>query len=95
MSRTKTLSTVRSFHPTVERLEDRTVPAGNVAAAIIGGNLFVVGDAAANRVVIGQWGAHQIALASLDGTTTINGAGFANRGNWHNRGLGLAPAQLN
>src|SRR5262245_59045959 len=68
MNRTK----ARRFQPTFEHLEDRTVPAGNVTAAILGGNLYVIGDSAANNIVIGQWADRTIAIASLDSTTTIN-----------------------
>jgi cyclophilin family peptidyl-prolyl cis-trans isomerase len=52
-------------------LEDRTVPAGNVRAAVLGGTLFVTGDDAANQVWIAGAGAHS-ASVHAQGDTLLN-----------------------
>jgi hypothetical protein len=54
------------------RLEDRSVPAGNVTASVSGGVLFVVGDDLPNQVSVagtGSWGA----IVRPLGDTTLNG----------------------
>jgi hypothetical protein len=56
-----------------ETLEDRTLPAGNVTALVSAGILNVVGDDAANRVLVAATGEHTFVLTSLDGSTTLNG----------------------
>src|SRR5436305_843285 len=64
------------FRPWVEKLEDRTVPAGNITTRIEGGVLFVVGDDQANQFSVsgsGQWDA----IVRPLGDTTLNG-GTAN-----------------
>jgi hypothetical protein len=64
---------LRRFVPNLRRLEDRTVPAGNVAVAVFENILYVVGDDANNQISI--TGAHNgsVEIRSLDGTTAING----------------------
>lgn len=62
----------RRVQPSIETLEDRTVPAGNVAAGVIGGSLIVIGDAQANDIKIqASFGAVAI---TAGGATTVNGA---------------------
>ena len=57
----------------LERLEDRTLLSGNVAATVTSaGNLLVVGDAKANQIAI-QTTSGALQVSSLDGTTMING----------------------
>lgn len=56
----------------VEYLEDRTLLTGNVTAAVMGGNLKIVGDNSANQISI-QSTAGGLQITSLDGTTKING----------------------
>ncbi len=60
------------FLPILLRLEDRTVPSGNVTAVVVGGTLFVTGDGASNKVLIGSVGSHTAGITPLD-DTTING----------------------
>ena len=55
-----------------ERLEDRTLLAGNIVARITGGNLSITGDAQANQVLVEKVGPSSVQLTSLDGTTRIN-----------------------
>jgi hypothetical protein len=59
--------------PSVELLEDRTVPAGNVQVFVNGGVLFLVGDDAANRVSIAKTGEKSAFVRPLDTNTTLNG----------------------
>jgi hypothetical protein len=54
----------------VERLEARDVPAGNVLAALVGGNLVLAGDGAGNSVQVSVEG-DDLVVAGDD--TTING----------------------
>jgi FKBP-type peptidyl-prolyl cis-trans isomerase FkpA len=61
------------FRPLLLPLEIRTNPAGNVTAQVIGGTLFVDGDAGANSVVIAGTGWRSVCVSSGDGSTTING----------------------
>lgn len=61
------------FLPALLPLENRTNPAGNVTAQVIGGTLFVDGDAAANSVVITGTGWRSVAVTPGDSSTTING----------------------
>jgi hypothetical protein len=61
------------FVPCVESLEDRSVPAGNVQAGLVGGVLWVVGDAADNHISVTGFGGKAVAILSTDGTTTVNG----------------------
>ena len=56
-----------------ERLEDRALLAGNVAASISGGNLRIVGDSLDNQVLVERAGATQVRLTPL-GDTTVNGS---------------------
>lgn len=60
-----------------EALENRTLMAGDIAASVQGGVLFLRGDAAANGVVIrnGEGGNLEVVGATAGGSaTTINGA---------------------
>jgi VCBS repeat-containing protein len=63
----------RSARLVFERLEDRTLLAGNVAASISGGNLRIFGDALDNQVLVERAGATQVRLTPL-GDTTVNGS---------------------
>jgi VCBS repeat-containing protein len=56
-----------------ERLEDRALLAGNVAASISGGNLRLVGDALDNQVLVERASRTQVRLTPL-GDTTVNGS---------------------
>ncbi len=60
------------FRPTVEGLEDRTVPAGNVTALMSGGNLFIAGDADGNALKVQGNSRGTIDLISMDANTIIN-----------------------
>jgi FKBP-type peptidyl-prolyl cis-trans isomerase FkpA len=62
-----------TFRPTLLPLEDRSVPAGNVTARVVGGTLFVDGDAAANSFVVAGTGWRSVAVRPGDADTTING----------------------
>src|SRR4051794_13953294 len=62
------------FTPRVVRLEDRTVPAGNVMAFVYSGTLFVVGDNAANMIWVGALGDESAGIVPIDTTTTVNGS---------------------
>lgn len=59
---------------TLERLEDRSLLAGNVLAEIRGGALIMRGDSQGNEVQIEQASDNSLLLTPLDGTTTINGS---------------------
>jgi cyclophilin family peptidyl-prolyl cis-trans isomerase len=72
-SRQKRGRTSQRYAPGVELLEDRTVPAGNVQVAVIGGTLNIAGDGAAHQISVTGTGDHSAMVSSLDGTTTING----------------------
>ncbi len=61
------------FRPDLTPLEDRTTPAGNVTAQVVGGVLFVVGDDQANAIQIAKTGDRSVMIRSADGTTTVNG----------------------
>src|SRR5690242_15111741 len=63
----------RRFVPALQRLEDRSVPAGNVVAVAFGGTLYILGDGAANQVWVSGTGKHSATIMPLDTTTTING----------------------
>ena len=52
-----------------EQLEDRSMMAGNVAAAVVDGALVLTGDNNANYVVVHQTGSHQFQVQGL--ATTI------------------------
>ena len=66
-------STPPRIRPTIEALEDRTVPAGNVQVFVNGGVLFLVGDGEANRVSIAKTGERSAYVRPLDSDTTLNG----------------------
>lgn len=64
----------RRFVPSFDRLEDRTVPAGNVTAKVAYGVLTITGDELANSIsLVGSAGGKVTISAGNDGTT-INGA---------------------
>jgi hypothetical protein len=62
----------RTYHPTLEALEGRVTPAGNLTTHLLGGSLFVLGDREANAVTVTQTAAGQFTLTP-DAGTTING----------------------
>src|SRR5262245_17604319 len=57
----------------VQRLEDRAVPAGTVAALVAEGVLYIQGDDASNALWVQATGRNQVTLLPTDGTTTVNG----------------------
>jgi large repetitive protein len=57
----------------VEELEGRLTPAGNVTALLLGGNLLVFGDSAANSVEITATGGNLV-VSGHDGTTVNGGS---------------------
>lgn len=57
----------------VEPLESRVVLAGNVAAAVRGGTLQLIGDRFNNAITIEQSALNKFTITSRDGTTKING----------------------
>ncbi len=57
----------------VERLEDRTVPAGFISAQVFDGILYVTGDDASNMISVTSAGKNAVVITALDGTTSING----------------------
>lgn len=61
------------FQPKIEGLEDRTAPAGDVAVAVIGGSLIVIGDNQGNAIKISQTRGGVIDVSSADNVTTVNG----------------------
>jgi hypothetical protein len=60
------------FRPTLELLENRLTPSGNVTAALSGGNLTITGDAQANGIALSQPAAGAITITP-DATTRVNG----------------------
>jgi large repetitive protein len=67
-------SAPRACQSAVEFLEQRTLLTGNVLAAIVQGNLLVVGDSKANQIGIQSTSGGGLQISSLDGTTKINGS---------------------
>ena len=61
-----------NFRPLIEALEDRTVPAGNVTASVIGGNLVIGGDAESNQITVKGDTRGTIDSESIGPGTTIN-----------------------
>ncbi len=62
--------------PAMERLEDRTLLAGNVVGVVVAGTLTLTGDAEANTFVVDQAGlAEQRFRVTPDATTEINSNG--------------------
>jgi hypothetical protein len=57
----------------VQQLDDRVVPAGNVAVLVSEGVLYFQGDDASNAVWVQATGQNQVTILPTDGTTTING----------------------
>jgi hypothetical protein len=62
---------VRQQSLRVEILEDRTVPAGNVSATLVGNTLRIVGDAQSNSVFVYLQGSNVVVEGSS--STTVNG----------------------
>ncbi len=62
----------RRFYPSLDRLEDRTVPAGNVTATFSGGMLRILGDAEDNQISIVGDGKGNVTITGSN-DTTING----------------------
>jgi cyclophilin family peptidyl-prolyl cis-trans isomerase len=60
------------FRPALETLEDRSVPAGNVFAAINGGTLVLTGDGAGNAVKVQGNTRGTLDVIALDADTVIN-----------------------
>ncbi len=60
------------FYPSLDRLEDRTVPAGNVTATFSGGMLRILGDAEDNQISIVGDGKGNVTVSGSN-DTTING----------------------
>ncbi|MFT3878423.1 MAG: Ig-like domain-containing protein [Gemmatales bacterium] len=64
----------RRFVPSFDRLEDRTVPAGNVTAKVAYGVLTITGDELANSIsLVGSTGG-KVTISSGSDATTINGS---------------------
>lgn len=63
----------RRFYPSLDRLEDRTVPAGNVSVSYNDGLLRILGDAEDNQISILGDGNGNVTVTGL-GDTTLNGA---------------------
>jgi len=72
----------RYVRPTCEPLEARDVPAGNVAASLVNGVLYLSGDAFDNQFSVQQSPAGDVNVIGLNGTT-INGVPslYIGRGN--------------
>lgn len=62
----------RRFYPSLDRLEDRTVPAGNVSVSFNEGLLRILGDAEDNQISILGDGNGNVTVTGL-GDTTLNG----------------------
>jgi hypothetical protein len=60
-----------------EQLEDRSLMAGNVAAAVVGGALSLTGDSNANYLVIHQTGTNRFQVQGI--ATNINFGGQSSR----------------
>jgi hypothetical protein len=58
---------------TIEVLEGRDVPAGNVTTAALGPTLWITGDGADNNIEVQQLAGNQYRILGLDGTT-VNGS---------------------
>lgn len=57
------------YIPTLEAMESRLVPAGNVSAYIRGDILYLYGDNAANQISVVSDGSAGVSITSLDDTT--------------------------
>ena len=78
-------SVVRDQVALFEALEPRLLLAGDVTATVVGGSLYIVGDAAANDIIIDQTGlaSDEFMISSGTDVTTINGLpGRYNRKLW-------------
>src|SRR5262249_52792762 len=73
MNRRTTRRRQSSTRLAFERLEDRALLAGNVAASISGGSLRIVGDALDNQVLVERASATRVRLTPM-GDTTVNGS---------------------
>jgi hypothetical protein len=60
------------FRPTLEALEGRLTPAGNITTSLVGGSLTIVDNAAASSITLSQPAAGKITITP-DAGTTING----------------------
>jgi hypothetical protein len=60
------------FRPTLEALESRLTPSGNVTTSLVGGNLTITDNAATSSLTLSQPAAHEITITP-DAGTTING----------------------
>lgn len=67
------MTTPTNFRPLLLPLEDRSVPAGNVTARVVGGTLFVDGDPGSNSVIIAGTGWRSVAVRPGDSETSVNG----------------------
>lgn len=61
------------FAPALEQLEDRSVPAGNLTAAVMGNVLYVTGDDAGEAIWVAGVGKNRVGMVPLTSDTTING----------------------
>lgn len=64
----------RRFVPSFDRLEDRTVPAGNITAKVAYGILSITGDELANSISIAKNNSGGVTISSGSDATTINGS---------------------
>jgi len=64
-----------SVHESIQRLEDRSLLAGNVIASLSGNHLMVSGDAADNVIEIAVFN-NNVHLRGLNGTTVNGGTNF-------------------
>ncbi|HQR06989.1 MAG TPA: Ig-like domain-containing protein [Gemmatales bacterium] len=63
----------RRFVPSFDRLEERTVPAGNVTAKVAFGVLTITGDESANSISLVGSAGGKVTISSGSDATTING----------------------
>src|SRR4051812_34304668 len=65
------------FIPSLECLESKIVPTGNVRARFVSDSLWITGDNQANQISVVPQGTNGATITSLDGSTTINGQTLA------------------
>src|SRR5262245_61813573 len=83
--------TVRTYRPALEILEDRYTPAGTVTGSFAQGTLTLIGDAAANRIVLESTAvANRFKVSGSDGTTV---AGVTAHGNVRNIVVSLGDGE--
>lgn len=70
--RPRSTSAGRRAHLTLDSLESRVVPVGNVTTFQSGGNLALIGDAFTNQIVISQSSLGTVIITGTGGTT-VNG----------------------